>query len=287
MRGPDPSYAQGFARYRDESERPDLWKGLVGLWAPYLGPTGNKLLDWSGYWNHGTLTNMDPATDWVVAKDGYKLEYLKSLAQRVSVATSPSIEPGLGNFSVVWVASPVDAGSGSNYFDKRNVGSPYTGFQVGQGANRSTLACELNGSTRRTFQIATSRFISNTSGERFNLAVTFDRKGLAIVYRDGVSIGTEDINVAVSEVVAGVNPLKIGGHHTNNTGYSFSGIYGYLYLFLRILNPSEIMDLYIDPKAILRKRIPVFYSVPAAPDGAIIPIGAIARWHMNQRINNS
>ena len=65
-----PSYKQGFARCAAESDKPDLWTGLPGLWMPSLGVTGDTLRDISGYGNHGTLTNMDPATDWVMTEKG-------------------------------------------------------------------------------------------------------------------------------------------------------------------------------------------------------------------------
>lgn len=56
-----------YAAGPDESEFPELWDGLVGLWSPsWSGPTGLELIDFSGNQNHGTLTNMDAATDWVV-----------------------------------------------------------------------------------------------------------------------------------------------------------------------------------------------------------------------------
>jgi hypothetical protein len=64
-----PSYSQGFARYAAQSEAPGLWRGLVGSWCPFLGPTGLTLRDWSGHHNHGTLTTMEPAVDWVVTVD--------------------------------------------------------------------------------------------------------------------------------------------------------------------------------------------------------------------------
>ena len=51
-----------------------LAKGLVGLWLMNEGG-GNKVYDLSGNENHGTLTNMDPATDWVGGKDGPAIDF--------------------------------------------------------------------------------------------------------------------------------------------------------------------------------------------------------------------
>jgi hypothetical protein len=43
---------------------------LVGWWCPSIDATGGILLDRSGRNNHGTLTNMDPASDWVASGKG-------------------------------------------------------------------------------------------------------------------------------------------------------------------------------------------------------------------------
>ena len=59
----------------DESAYPELWDGVVGAWAPCLGPTGSRLHDMSRRANWGTLTNMDPATDWVVSDGQYALDF--------------------------------------------------------------------------------------------------------------------------------------------------------------------------------------------------------------------
>jgi len=58
----------------DESAFPQLWDGVVGAWAPCLGPTGSRLHDMSRRANWGTLTNMDSATDWVVSDGQYALD---------------------------------------------------------------------------------------------------------------------------------------------------------------------------------------------------------------------
>jgi hypothetical protein len=59
----------------DESAHPDLWDGVVGYWAPCLGPTGLRLHDVSRWNNWGTLINMDAATDWVVSDGRYALDF--------------------------------------------------------------------------------------------------------------------------------------------------------------------------------------------------------------------
>jgi hypothetical protein len=68
-----PSYAD-YGTY-DKSAHPDLWNGVVGYWAPCLGPTGLRLHDVSRGNNWGTLTNMDAASDWVVDGGQYALDF--------------------------------------------------------------------------------------------------------------------------------------------------------------------------------------------------------------------
>lgn len=61
---------------KTQSAYPWLWDGLRGMWVPALGRTGLTLFDVSGQKNHGTLTNMVPADDWVVDSEmGRVLEF--------------------------------------------------------------------------------------------------------------------------------------------------------------------------------------------------------------------
>ena len=69
------SYHNGFAPRDGIPLYPSLWRGCVGAWAPCLGPTGVTLRDWSAYKNHGTLTNMDPGTDFVLSGGPYSLDF--------------------------------------------------------------------------------------------------------------------------------------------------------------------------------------------------------------------
>jgi hypothetical protein len=69
------SYSNGFAPRDGSPLYPELWRGCVGAWNPGLGPTGLTLIDWSGYRNDGTLTNMDAAGDWVASGGRYALDF--------------------------------------------------------------------------------------------------------------------------------------------------------------------------------------------------------------------
>jgi len=51
------TYQNGFAPRDGQPLYPSLWRGCVGAWNPGLGPSGLTLRDWSGFGNHGTLTN--------------------------------------------------------------------------------------------------------------------------------------------------------------------------------------------------------------------------------------
>jgi hypothetical protein len=69
------SYANGFAPRDGQPLYPELWRGCVGAWNPGLGPSGLMLRDQSGFGNHGTLTNMDPSTDWLASQGRYALDF--------------------------------------------------------------------------------------------------------------------------------------------------------------------------------------------------------------------
>ena len=57
----------------DESAYPELWSGVIGAWAPCLGPTGSRLHDMSRRSNWGTLTNMTPSTAWQMRNGVYSI----------------------------------------------------------------------------------------------------------------------------------------------------------------------------------------------------------------------
>ncbi len=104
----NPSW-QHFATH-EESEFPELWRGVRGYWAPCLGPSGTQLHDVSGLNNWGTFNNMDPPTDWVVDSGRYALDFDGTndhVLSSLSVPFSGNVELSIS----VWVYVPTGAPS--------------------------------------------------------------------------------------------------------------------------------------------------------------------------------
>jgi arabinan endo-1,5-alpha-L-arabinosidase len=65
-----------FASRRGEARYPGLWDGrVVGYCPSVTGPTGTRLHDLQAGRYQGTLTNMDPPTDWVRSSGQYALDF--------------------------------------------------------------------------------------------------------------------------------------------------------------------------------------------------------------------
>lgn len=117
-----PSYATGFARHSGECKYPELRKGLIGVWASFLGPTGLQILDMSGkHRNASILGGMQPndygagvygsgiygaqqrAAYFVLSKHGHAL-YFDGATDYVAVADHADFTPALTPLSIsVWV----------------------------------------------------------------------------------------------------------------------------------------------------------------------------------------
>jgi len=96
------NWQSGIARNRSECDPryQHLWDGLVGAWYPKLGPTGVTLRDVSGHHNHGVLTNMDPATDWVLGEDGWALD-TDATNDHVLIPHSSSLDVQTGDMTAI------------------------------------------------------------------------------------------------------------------------------------------------------------------------------------------
>ncbi len=234
-----PSYSQGFAR-RGESANTHLWTDLqLAVHAP-LGPTGEKWFDQSGYGRDGTLTNMDPASDWVMTEKGWALDFI---TDDVVLATAPLTGPPFTMVALArstnivnWqnVISLVNSNTNADYF-----GLAFPGNVAGDPFRYAVR--DVSGSSNlEGSQYVSGRWYSLCAVER---AVN-DRE----LYVDGVSIATSNVSLAPSNI----NVLSIGRLERASPSAALRGQVAFAAVYNRALTPAEIMQLYLDPAALFR-----------------------------------
>jgi hypothetical protein len=212
------SYANGFAPRDGMPLYPELWRGCVGAWNPGLGPTGLTLRDWSGRGNHGTLTNMDAAGDWVRSGGRYALDFdgvndyviTSAISSTVDLSTTKPwtvaawIQPSFSSSSNVGAAVFDFATNGRAYLRWEN---SILGFYVDivQGAN---------GSAWRT------NAVSFAANQLMHLAFTHTAANGGQFFLNGIAITTTTV---ITTAVTGItnNTVSIGRGAVNN--YYWSG----------------------------------------------------------------
>ena len=108
------TYQNGFAPRDGQPLYPSLWRGCVGAWAPCLGPTGLTLRDWSGFGNHGTLTNLTAANCWQISEGRYSASLASASTNRI-LCQKPVLS-GTGNFTIAAFVNPLSLTGTINEF---------------------------------------------------------------------------------------------------------------------------------------------------------------------------
>ena len=248
LKKPKPSYATGYARNASESANPNLWKGLVGAWMPSFGVTGGTLKDVSGNGNDGTLTNMDAATDWVATSKGLALDF-DGVNDRVDIAGTVTGE--LTKFSAgcsFWL-NVHDSSNGEGMFS-----------QWGHGGIPTTAKWQLTIQPNRTL----TAYIKSTNGSNYgvngitvsdkswlNVFMTVDGYKMSL-FANGVLLGQTSY---AGDVRSTTQNLTIGAYNTvvGNNQY-FNGKIKNAFAYNRVLSPSEIKQLYLNPAAPFERK---------------------------------
>ena len=106
---------------------------IVGRWVPSAGATGFRLVDRSGSSNHGTLTNMDAASDWVASGGKGALDFDGSNDYMAFPSSDVFSFAGTDPFSVsLWIFNPAGAFSRAVAKTATN-GAQNQGWYVGTG----------------------------------------------------------------------------------------------------------------------------------------------------------
>ena len=234
--GVKPSYATGFAQWPGQSEYPQLWTGLVGAWAPFLGVTGNKVSDLSGNGNTGTLA---ADTHWVPGKFGPALDF-DGTGDYVDCGILPQVEGAIGLTVSVWTSIPTatipaivmlvgkrgDSGDRAFYLHARTTEDVY--FGVYDTSNVEHLAWYVDG-------------LLNKANIWTHLVGTYDGATVR-VYVDGV-VGTTTAAMT-GAVDTSTKKMAIGADNGDTGGNEWLGQIDNVKIWNRALNPSEVALFY-------------------------------------------
>ena len=208
-----------------------LRQGLVGCWVPSLGASGYRLIDRSGNNNHGTLTNMDPGTDWVPSGGKLALDFDGSNDYAIvrNLPKRNNVDPiSLGG----WFYATAGSYGYSNYF----LSIPYvsSGTNGIDFTNPQAVRFNLFGAGSNV-SIDTSIDLRNKWTHVFGV---FD--GLqGMLYANGSLVGTASQTFGTNTESRELNIGRFGGFG------GYASIHGDdVRIYNRVLNPNEIRLLY-------------------------------------------
>lgn len=230
----EPSYGNGFAPRDGEPLYLNLFKGLVGAWCPSMGVTGSTLRDLSGQNNHGTLTNMDPATDWVIDNGQYALDFDGS-----NDDVSASVPAGIAgatslSYSLWWRRKTI------------SVLGPFFGVGVASSEN-NRFVFQAWSDTQVYISTAASTWGNFTSNDLLwhHIVISYDGNGASNatrlqVYFDGRP-QTLSFTGTISAAIGTPTLLRIGRTISNDYG---AGIIDDMQIRLRTASANEAAQLY-------------------------------------------
>jgi len=256
-----PNYATGYAKNASQSAHPNLWDGLVGAWMPSLGVTGETLRDVSGNGNHGTLTNMDAATDWVATSKGLALDFDGGTSSNhVSLGASDKIYENLT--AATWVFWVKFNSFNYSYNQLLETYAPTNNYQ---------LSCLVKSNGKLAFYLSGVGGVSNYDGTGLHTLASEKWYQLAYVYEgskkqdgyvdarfDGRASNIKPSLISTTNEVFVSRSIYGGGRYID-------GQYGSVFQYNRALSPNEIKQLYVDPLAPFRQRRSIPFGITAAP----------------------
>lgn len=212
-----------------------LKQGLVGCWCPSArGSFGYRLPDLSGYGNHGTLTNMDPGTDWVPSGGKLALDFDGS-NDGVSVGSFNMNTLNNSNNCVSLWLNPTTTNTISRPFA---VGEFGTGFALR--FNFQNLEFTFGG----TAVLSVSMDNASYAGKWTHILGVADNSGARLFF-NGVQVGTRSDTVGITKTIG----LGIGYRFGVNSDY-FTGQLDDVRIYNRALTPQEIRLLYTGGRGI-------------------------------------
>jgi len=206
-----------------------LTRNIIGCWSPSLGASGYLLRDVSGLNNHGTLTNMDPGTDWVASTAGIALN-----GDAVNNMVVTALRLPTQNMSYCgWVNVRVFSGfPGNRPFGEADSANGLSGTTVilrSTGpfcAFRGGTATDINGSS------------TITAGVWYHFAVVLGSRpevwqnGQLVAFSTGTTIASRNVG------------FRILSDDVVNNNFGINGLVNDVVVYNRAITGPEIAELY-------------------------------------------
>lgn len=264
-------YRTGFARYKAESARPGHWNGLIGLWMPTLGDSGFNLYDHSGFHHDGVITG----ADWALA-DGNRV--LRFTNDSVNIGTDPVFNfLNRLPFSVELILS--DTGSSSTFdriLSREFVQTDDQGWAVI--VDNDTDVYLFN---RKEANLLDEINLPYTSGQINHIFFTYDGDDMRGYLNGALAVGP---TASTKNIQVVTEPLTIGVLSDLRVALRWDGDLTKLAIYNRAITPKQILEHYMDPFGIVRRRrlLGTSTGAPLTPDtnpmapriSMSVPIGA-------------
>jgi len=211
-----------------------LRQGLVGAWCPSLGASGFRLIDRSGYGNHGVFNNTT-STVWIPSGGKLALNFDGSFSTGFAVTNAPSLQV-IGPISISFWANIVNDGGISTLVSK----------STGTDGEFEVFADFRSGATTLAWRPGISSnlttFFSGFTGLWTHYLFTCDGSAIGSTvtcYRNGVSAGTITTNV-----LRAISSYALNFGSRPNFANEADTRIDDMRLYNRVLTPSEIQQLY-------------------------------------------
>lgn len=221
-----------------DMQYPELWDGCIGAWCPALGPTGLSLIDWSGFQNHGVLTNFSGSAAAWLLQSGYWAIDPDGTNDFVSVANHGIHNPGDRMSVAAWIYLDAAPGANGGVVSKSAATSNGWALYVGNSG----------GNLMTNFGIHSTTFTATSSSSTFPAG--------ALTHLCGTYDGTT-LRVFVNGRQNGNGSAKTGSITTSSTALSIGNLYAAsqpingkvfdVMLWNRALTAQEIATLAIEP----------------------------------------
>lgn len=258
-----PTFTTGYAKNAGESLYPQLWAGLIAHYAPFMGNQSTKLYDFSGFRNHGTLTNITPSTAYVGGKDGLALAFNGSSGY-VQIPNTALVNFGAGNFSL-----------GLKCFLTTVSGTIALFTQWGGGGSNGAFYLDLEGgvfklhySTNGAGEVTLSSGFTVSANTWIDLWAV--RQGPTVFfYVNGVQVGSASIGTAT--LFSSTRNIDISSY-ADGTGQWFAGNLSRASIYNRALTQPEIALMYNGASPLHESKI----TAPLVNGDITVPVSTIA-----------